>query len=74
MSGLQWLAALNLAAIPISWGGAAYAVWLAWRNYQLRKLLDFLVLQAFMNQHLPIWVPWSHMTGIGFRIEAREER
>lgn len=47
--------------------------WLAWRRYRvLNQVLAKLVLDAHANAHLPIWVPWSQMTGLKIRLQLVE--
>lgn len=39
----------------------------------LRLLLADICARAFWQQHLPIWRPWSIITGISFRIVPMDQ-
>jgi len=39
----------------------------------LNRLLMILAAQSFMNQHLPIWIAWSLMTGLRFHLEIEKK-
>lgn len=43
--------------------------WRLWWQIRLyHALLDRIVREAFLARHMPIWLAWSEMTGIRFRI------
>ena len=56
---------------------AVFAVlnWMAWRRYQrLNALLQDICWQAWRMRHMPVWIAWSDMTGIGFRLVPTSTR
>jgi len=42
---------------------------LIWRRYRrISAVLQEICVQAYLMRHMPIWVAWSEMTGIGFTL------
>lgn len=59
-----------------SLGFSGALIWLNWVQYRrwrrLNLMLGAICTQAWMMRHLPIWVPWSDFTGIGFKVGLSE--
>lgn len=69
MSWVSWIAWIALAT---NIGLVIYNYILCRRWRQLCVTLQSIVIRAWCNQHLPIWVPWCIANRVKFRMEMEE--
>jgi hypothetical protein len=68
MTPIHWMQVITLVAGTVNVCGVLYQ-WALMRRWRLLvMLMDRIVLEAFVNRHVPIWVPWSAARGMDFEI------
>ena len=66
---MHWIYAVGSIVNVVAF---AYLLLLTRRTAVLRFLLQKLVVDAFLNRHLPVWVPWADAFGRQLTLSAGE--
>lgn len=72
MTAHEWLSDIMLSAALANLAMFLLGWWQYRRMMLLYRLLGQLCVNAFVNQHLPIWVPWAHAFGYDFKLSVND--